>query len=143
DMKSDFLQGATLVFPHEDLDGNGSVDILGAADDGRLVAISGGTSALAIDDSPTALPSDYALSQNYPNPFNPGTVFSVSLPERADVQITVFNMLGQNVAELFNGKLAAGQHKFAFDANQLPSGVYFYRVSANQFVQTRKMLLVR
>ncbi len=143
DMKSDFLQGATLVFPHEDLDNNGSIDILGAADDGRLVAISGGTSALAIDDSPTALPSDYALSQNYPNPFNPGTAFTVSLPERADVRVTVFNMLGQNVAELFNGKLAAGQHEFAFDANQLPSGVYFYRVSANQFVQTRKMLLVR
>ena len=142
-MNSNMLQGATLVYPHEDLDGNGSVDILGAADDGRLVAISGGEFALSVDDSPTVLPGKFSLSQNYPNPFNPGTTFRVAMPAAGVISVEVFNALGQRVAEIYRGRLSAGAHEFYFDARQLPSGVYFYRAATERHSQTRKMLLLR
>ena len=142
-MNSNMLQGATLVYPHEDLDGNGSVDILGAADDGRLVAISGGEFALSVDDSPTVLPGKFSLSQNYPNPFNPGTTFRVAMPAAGVISVEVFNALGQRVAEIYRGRLSAGAHEFYFDARQLPSGVYFYRAATERYSQTRKMLLLR
>ena len=141
-MNSNMLQGATLVYPHEDLDGNGSVDILGAADDGRVVAISGGEFALGIEE-PVSVPGRFALSQNYPNPFNPGTAFRVAMPAAGEISIEVFNALGQRVAEIYRGRLSAGTHEFYFDARQLPSGVYFYRAATERHSQTRKMLLLR
>ncbi len=102
-----------------------------------------GAPITGIDDDPVAAPATFALSQNYPNPFNPTTTFSVALPENSDLIVTVFNALGQPVAELFNGKIAAGEHKFSFDAAHLASGLYFYRVSTGKFTQTRKMILMK
>lgn len=88
-------------------------------------------------------PLDYKLSQNYPNPFNPTTTIKYALPEASKVSIKVFNTIGEEVAELINEDRPAGYYQIDFDASALPSGVYFYRISANHFIQTRKMLLIK
>lgn len=89
-------------------------------------------------------PNKYALSQNYPNPFNPATTIEYALPKAEKVHLTVFNMLGQEVATLVNGEaMQAGVHSATFNAENLPSGVYYYRINAGDFSETKKMLLVR
>ncbi len=106
---------------------------------------------LAYDDSPSALsgentgvPAAFALNQNYPNPFNPTTVISYQLAAVSDVQLAVYNLLGQKVAMLVNGQQAAGKHSVNLNAAGLTSGVYAYKLTAdNGFTQTRKMLLIR
>ncbi len=88
-------------------------------------------------------PLSYGLFQNYPNPFNPSTTISFSLPRRLYVTLTVFNPLGQEVAELLNGEVDAGFHEARFNAAHLVSGVYFYRLSAGGFTDVRTMLVVK
>ena len=94
------------------------------------------------------LPDQFTLNQNYPNPFNPSTQISFSLPGAQHVKLDVFNVLGQRVATLFDGKAEAGEHTVTWDAHNaagqtVSSGVYFYRLEAAGFSQTRKMLLLR
>ncbi len=88
------------------------------------------------------IPATCRLEQNYPNPFNPSTTIRYGLPNRSRVILAVFNTLGQRVALLQNGEQEAGYHEAKFDANGLSSGVYFYRLSAGEFMQTKKLLLV-
>ncbi len=90
-----------------------------------------------------SVPSAFALSQNYPNPFNPSTVIRYALPGRSHVVIALFNTLGQHVATLVNGDLEAGNHEVRFDGSNLASGVYYYRIQAGGFVQTKHMLFIR
>ena len=82
------------------------------------------------------LATDYRLNQNYPNPFNPTTNISFSLPEMARVKLTVFNMLGERVAELVNGSLTAGAHEVTFNASNLSSGMYYYSLETNGFYRS-------
>ena len=89
------------------------------------------------------LPQQYVLSQNYPNPFNPNTQISYALPEASQVTLEVFNSLGQRVATLVDAQQSAGYHTASFDASQLSSGVYLYKLSTPGFSQTKKMLLVK
>jgi hypothetical protein len=89
------------------------------------------------------LPSEYALSQNYPNPFNPTTNIQFSIPKSGNVQLNVFNVLGQKVAQLVDQELKAGTHKVDFDASQLTSGIYFYTLESGSFSQTNKMMLLK
>ncbi len=88
-----------------------------------------------------SIPSKYILENNYPNPFNPSTVIKFSLPIAAHVTLTIYNILGQKVAELINNQLSAGDHTYIFNAINLSSGVYLYRLEANNFVATKKMIL--
>ena len=88
-------------------------------------------------------PEAYALMQSYPNPFNPSTTIRYALPVRSHVTLTVFNTLGQAVAELVNGDIDAGYHEVKFDARNLASGVYYYRLTAGDFVEARKLSLVK
>jgi len=89
------------------------------------------------------LPQGYLLSQNYPNPFNPLTEISLSLPAAAVVRLEVFNIVGQKVTTLHSGALDAGDHVFSWDARDMSSGVYFYKLTAPDFSASRKMVLLK
>ncbi|MFO7525443.1 MAG: S8 family serine peptidase [Ignavibacteriaceae bacterium] len=88
-------------------------------------------------------PDRYELAQNYPNPFNPSTTIKFALPEASEVTLTIFSMLGEKVAEILNTNLEAGYHKVEFDASNLPSAVYLYKIEAGKFIQTKKMMLIK
>jgi hypothetical protein len=88
-------------------------------------------------------PIAFSLKQNYPNPFNPSTKISYTVPERSNVSLKVFNLLGSEIAELVNGEIEAGTYKVNFNAVNLPSGVYLYQLKAGEFTQTKKMILLK
>ncbi len=90
-----------------------------------------------------ALPKEFKLEQNYPNPFNPTTTIQFAVPSVSDVKLDVFNILGQKVSTLVNRRMEAGVHTVNFNAANLSSGVYFYRLQSGNFVQTKKMMLVK
>jgi outer membrane protein assembly factor BamB len=88
-------------------------------------------------------PESFSLKQNYPNPFNPNTTIVFDLPKTIEVSLKVFNILGQEVATLISGRLSAGSYSYEWDASNLTSGVYLYRLQAGDYVNTRKMVLMR
>jgi hypothetical protein len=96
-----------------------------------------------VEEVATALPGRFELMQSYPNPFNPSSTIRYGLPHKIAVQLTVFNTLGQQVAQLVNGEVEAGYHEVEFDGVNVASGVYLYRMQAGSFVETKKFLLVR
>ena len=89
------------------------------------------------------VPTEFSLSQNFPNPFNPTTVIQYGLPVKTHVTLVVYNTLGQKVATLVQGEQEAGVHEVRVDASGLSSGVYFYRLRAGDFMQTRRLLVLR
>ena len=95
------------------------------------------------DDQLLDVPVAYELRQNYPNPFNPTTQIQFDIPEQSEVTLEVFNVMGQRVAVLAGGSYQAGQHTVEFDATNLASGIYIYRLQAGSFDQTQKMMLVK
>jgi hypothetical protein len=109
-----------------------------------VVAQWSGTLFVSVEATqPAVLPSSVVLWQNYPNPFNPSTTIRYGLPHKSNVSVTVYNTLGQEVGLFIQGDQEAGYHNVKFGGSGLPSGVYFYRLSAGDFVQTRKLLLLR
>lgn len=90
-----------------------------------------------------SLPKELRLSQNYPNPFNPSTEIRFQLPESGDVRLEVYDMLGRNVTTLVDNRLTAGEHSVKFDASNLSSGMYIYRLQTGDTVLTRKMTLIK
>lgn len=91
----------------------------------------------------TKVPDKFELYQNYPNPFNPATIIKFSVQKTSDVRMSVFNVLGQEVAVLVNETLQPGEYRVVFNASTLASGVYFYKVTAGSFGETRKMVLIK
>lgn len=98
---------------------------------------------VATDDHPPDLPVTFALAQNYPNPFNPVTTIAYSLPAATHVTLEVFNVLGQKVSTLVDNDQAAGDHLATWDAARHASGVYLYRITTGEAVETKKMLLLK
>jgi hypothetical protein len=88
-------------------------------------------------------PLTFALEQNYPNPFNPTTTISYSLPLKSQVELAIYNALGESVMQLVNEEKSIGSYEVNFNATNLPSGIYFYRLKAGSFVETKKMVLLR
>ena len=88
-------------------------------------------------------PKEFSLDQNYPNPFNPTTTIKFTLSEAGNASLIVYNMLGQQVAELANERLSAGAHAYSFDASQLSSGIYIYRLRAGDNQVTKRMTLIK
>jgi hypothetical protein len=97
----------------------------------------------AVEQEPTGVPETYVLNQNFPNPFNPSTTIRFSIPNTGKVTLKVYNLLGMEVATLVDGELSAGTHRVTFEASNLPSGVYFYRIDAGSFSDVRKMALLK
>jgi len=100
------------------------------------------------------LPIKFSLAQNYPNPFNPTTKIKYSIPSTGTsslstsggmklVQLKVYDILGNEVATLVNEEKPAGEYEVEFNASKLPSGIYFYRLKAGNFIQTKKMILIK
>ena len=97
----------------------------------------------AVQTTHKPVPETFELSQNYPNPFNPTTRISFTIPATAMVQLKVYNVLGQEVATLVNETMTNGSHTVTFDASKLASGVYLYKITAGNFVSTKKMVLLK
>jgi para-nitrobenzyl esterase len=91
----------------------------------------------------STLPRNFILFQNYPNPFNPSTTINYTLPSDSKVIIKIYNILGQKLMTLLNNTEAAGTHQITFNAGNLPSGIYLYRIQAEDFTQTKKMILLK
>jgi len=90
----------------------------------------------------SSLPAKYSMSPNYPNPFNPSTTIRYDLPKAANVTLRIFNTLGQEIAVLVNEEKEAGYYRVRWDA-ALPSGVYFYRIQAGEYIETKRMILLK
>ena len=91
----------------------------------------------------SALPMDFELKQNYPNPFNPSTTIGYSIPAETKVTLVVFDVLGRKVATLVDAVQPAGFHSCCWQANDMPSGVYFYRLKAGTYTKTLKMIQLK
>ena len=89
------------------------------------------------------IPVEYALDQNFPNPFNPNTTISYALKDAGFVTLKVYNLLGQEVANLVSQRMEAGNYTAGFNGSNLPSGIYVYRLEVNDFAATKKMVLMK
>ena len=119
------------------------------SDNGTVVG-NGGTilrtttgGVVSVDEKDNEIPTEYLLSQNYPNPFNPNTTINYAVKERGFVQLKVYDVLGNEVATLVNEEKQLGNYSVSFSKNNLPSGVYVYSLLVNNFVQNRKMILLK
>ncbi len=101
------------------------------------------TGLVAVKNGGTINPEEFSLSQNYPNPFNPVTVINYQLPKNSNVKLSIYDALGQTVNILVNESQTAGNHNITWDARAFPSGVYFYRLEAGDFVSNMKMILIK
>ena len=108
----------------------------------KIYAFSPGDVSPVREDVNTSVNS-YSLSQNYPNPFNPSTIIKWQIPEAGLVNLKIYDVLGCEIATLVNKEFTAGKHEFELNAADLASGVYFYRLKAGSFIQTKKMLLIK
>ncbi len=106
-----------------------------------LKASANGPVKVAAERNPGS--DNFSLGQNYPNPFNPTTQIKYSIPEDGIVSLKVFNLIGQEIAQPVNGFDKAGEHQFSFNASNLPSGVYLYRLETNNKVMVKKMMVVK
>ena len=97
----------------------------------------------AVKQQVVSVATVFSLAQNYPNPFNPSTQIDFSIPQQSNVQLKVYNTLGQLVATLVNGNLSAGSHSVTFNAQNLASGLYIYRLSAGNFTSVKKMMMLK
>ena len=89
------------------------------------------------------VPNEYNMSQNYPNPFNPSTTIKFSLPKATQLKLNLYNMLGELVETIADGAYEAGYYTVSFNASNLPSGVYIYRIESNDYLKTMKMMLLK
>jgi hypothetical protein len=134
-------QGGYAVGRHGELAVSGFSNTMGPWS--RAFVAKYGQVPVLLEESDFTLPQMPKLFQNYPNPFNPSTTIRYGLPERSHVSLVVYNTLGQQVTVLQNGEQEAGYHEVKFDASSLPTGVYFYRLQAGSYVETRKLLVLR
>ncbi len=118
----------------------GTINGYAVAGDGSVVKLS---SPVAIDPNNTNTPSTFALEQNYPNPFNPATTIKYSVPVAGNVTVKIYNSLGLEVMTVVNGNHTVGNYTEAVDMSSFSSGVYFYTLTAGDFKETKKMMLVK
>ncbi len=122
---------------------SGTTDIATNMQSNQFVTVTEGGQITAIDENPPLAPADFKLQQNFPNPFNPTTTIQFTLPRAAGVTLKVFDMLGREVATLLEGELRAGAHSVVFEARDLSSGFYFYKLQVDNLLMVKKMLLMK
>jgi hypothetical protein len=98
---------------------------------------------ISLNVSAVEIPVDFTLMQNYPNPFNPTTTIKFGLPEEAKVDLVIYDILGQRIENIVSEKFEAGYHEVVFNGGRLASGVYLYRISADNFSKVKKMILIK
>jgi len=108
-----------------------------------FVARDGHISLMTDVENVERIPSNFSLSQNFPNPFNPSTIISYSVPKASFVAIKVYDLLGREVVTLVNEQKSVGNYQVEFNAKGLPSGIYFYKMDAGNFSETKKLLLLK
>jgi hypothetical protein len=96
-----------------------------------------------VSEEASETPNDFYISQNYPNPFNPVTTIRYEIPTRSNVNISVFNILGELVSVLVNEIQEPKSYEIKFDASLLPSGVYIYRINSENYTRSQKMVLIK
>jgi hypothetical protein len=96
-----------------------------------------------VENQGEAIPTEFALYYNHPNPFNPTTIIKYDLPQTSYVKLVVYNVMGQKVATLVDGVVEAGRHQMIWEAKDLSSGIYFYKITAGNFTQMHKMILLK
>ncbi|RKX25595.1 MAG: hypothetical protein DRP47_09565 [Candidatus Zixiibacteriota bacterium] len=149
DITDDTIQLPSLTGPNEDcIESISSAVAVLARDISFQSTIIIFKASTGYEDQQVQLPRSIILYQNYPNPFNPTTEISFSLPRSEDVQLDVLNVMGQQVASLVNGRIKAGTHTVTWNGKNskggdVASGIYLYRLSAGDYISSRKMLLVR
>jgi photosystem II stability/assembly factor-like uncharacterized protein len=111
--------------------------------DGGVILKTTNGGITGVQQTGTGIPKKFSLSQNYPNPFNPVTQINFDLPKTGLVNITIYNSLGKEIKQIVSKELFAGSYSIDWDASLNPSGIYFYKITAGEFTQTRKMVLVR
>jgi len=121
---------------------------VGISTNGNSKVISGFlayTSTIVTDvkDEQEIIPTVYKLNQNYPNPFNPSTVINYQIPEEGFVTLKIYDILGSEVKILVNENKPVGSYNIHFDASDLASGIYIYRLTAGSFISTKKMLMIK
>jgi hypothetical protein len=108
-----------------------------------LICIAPDSSMVKIENSPIFTTHSFSLFQNYPNPFNPETTIGFSIPKISEVTLKIYNILGEEIGTIVNKEKPAGSYKLVFDASQLSSGIYFYQLQTDDFIETKKMILMR
>ena len=128
-----------------DFDMDGRTDIvLTSTSDSLYVLYNLGSGTVGIQDQEIEeIPTAFLLSQNYPNPFNPSTTIKYSIPNTGLVSLSVCNILGEQVKTLINQEMPAGNHTVQFNASNLASGIYLYKLQAGNFIETKKMILIK
>ncbi len=127
-----------------DIDGDGDIDLITISDqDDELIWYENTGSTVDIKDKENLLPEKFSLEQNYPNPFNPETTIKYSIAKATNVKIEIFNPLGQFVSELTNSIKTPGNYTAKFNAGDLSSGIYYYKIVTEYFVDTKKMMLIK
>lgn len=101
------------------------------------------TNSVSISQISSLIPAEYKIYQNYPNPFNPSTKIKFDVPKLSDVKLTVYDISGKEMEVLINNKLSPGSYEFKWDASKLSSSAYFYRIQSQDFIETKRMLLIK
>ena len=139
----DLIEIPNVIFM-ADLDNDLDIDLAASYfGDASLIGVLKNTTNQTDIDRIFSLPQTIRLSQNYPNPFNAVTLITYDLPKQTYAVIEMYNLLGQRVTTLHDGFKPAGHHKVLWQADDLLSGIYFYRLQADDYSETRKMTLVK
>jgi hypothetical protein len=140
----DLIEGFPEGIVAKDFDVDGRTDIAVTTSFNKLAVLYnvGGPTSVELQQN-NLYPDKYVLNQNYPNPFNPSTTIEFSIPNSGLVQLSVYNILGEEVKQLLNEERSAGNHSVQFNSTNLASGIYFYRLQAGSFVVTKKMILLK
>jgi len=111
--------------------------------DGTILRTTNGGATFVEEEEIDEIPTDYKLTNNFPNPFNPNTKIKYSIPQSSNVVIKVFDMLGNEIETLVDEQKPTGTYEITWYAENLPSGVYFYKIQTKKFIETKKMVLLR